>query len=85
MPKIFPKHVTIEEPVLLFDSISGGSNLIELFTLAQTAEILKISESSVRRLQKKRKISFYKVGGSLRFAKNDLMSYLKKQRVEPID
>jgi excisionase family DNA binding protein len=48
------------------------------------AEFLKISKSTVRRLQQRRLIPFFKVGGGIRFTKNDLVSYLEKQRVETI-
>jgi len=56
---------------------------IALFTIAQAAEFLTISVSGVRRLQQARRIPFIKVGGSLRFAKDDLASYLARQRVGP--
>lgn len=55
-----------------------------LLTIAEVAEFLKISESTVRRLQQQRFIPFFKVGGTVRFAKDDLMLYLKKKRVEAI-
>ena len=48
------------------------------------AELLKISVSGVRKLQQKRLIPFIKVGGCVRFVKSDIMSYLRKQRVESI-
>jgi excisionase family DNA binding protein len=56
----------------------------ELLTVAEVAGLLKISVSTVRRLQQRRLIPFHKVGGSVRFTKDDLMSYLEKQRVEAI-
>ncbi len=55
-----------------------------LLTIAEVAEFLKISKSTVRRLQQQRFIPFFKVAGTVRFAKDDLMSYLKKKRVEAI-
>ncbi|MEY9604279.1 excisionase family DNA binding protein [Bradyrhizobium japonicum] len=57
----------------------------ELLTTAEVAELLRISTSSVRRLQQRRRISFLKVGGSIRFAKHDVISYLARQRTETID
>jgi len=57
---------------------------MELLTIAGVAEFLKISKSTVRRLQQRRVIPFFKVGGSVRFTKSDLVSYLEKQRVETI-
>lgn len=57
---------------------------IELLTVAEAAGFLKISKSGVRRLQQGRRIPFFKVGGSIRFATEDLMSYLARQRVGSI-
>jgi excisionase family DNA binding protein len=57
---------------------------MELLTIAGVAEFLKISKSTVRSLQQRRLIPFFKVGGSVRFTKSDLVSYLEKQRVETI-
>jgi excisionase family DNA binding protein len=57
----------------------------ELLTVAEVAEILTISVPTVRHLQQQRRIPFYKVGGSLRFARSDIVAYLHKRRVQPID
>ena len=57
----------------------------ELLTIAEVAKYLKISVVSVRRLQQGRHIPFHKVGGSVRFVKSDLVSYLETNRVESID
>jgi excisionase family DNA binding protein len=57
---------------------------VELLTIAEVAELLRISVPSVRRLQRRR-IPFIKIGGSVRFTKDDIMSYLAKQRVEAVD
>jgi len=46
--------------------------------------LLKVSPTSVRRLQQGRHLPFIKVGGSVRFAKDDIVAYLKKGRVEAI-
>lgn len=58
--------------------------MIELLTIKDVAELLKVSQSSVRRIQQGRRLPFIKVGGSIRFAKNDIVEYLKKERVESI-
>lgn len=71
------------EPVLLFDNRPIGS-LPSLLTIAEVARFLKISISGVRRLQQGRRIPFIKVGGGVRFATNDMLSYVEKQRVEAI-
>jgi excisionase family DNA binding protein len=58
---------------------------IELFTIAEVADQLKISISGVRRLQHARKLPFVKVGGSVRFFKSDIVSYLREHRWGVID
>jgi excisionase family DNA binding protein len=63
-----------------FDS----SSEIELLTIAEVAQLLKISMSGVRRLQRARCLPFIKVGASVRFSRRDIASYLEKRRVEPI-
>jgi len=65
-------------------SIEPGPAL-ELLTIPEVAELLKISASGVRRLQQARHIPFIKVGGSVRFSKEDISSYLKTRRVGSID
>jgi excisionase family DNA binding protein len=57
---------------------------IELLTIQEVAKLLKVSVSLVRRLQQGRHLPFFKVGGSVRFEKGDIINYLKKQRVDSI-
>lgn len=79
-------HAMINAPVLHFDNLSSGSNpALELLTVAETARFLTISRSGVRRLQQARQLPFIKVGGSIRFAKRDLIAYVAKRRVEALD
>ena len=65
-------------------SIESGTAL-ELLTVPEVAKLLKISASGVRRLQQGRHIPFIKVGGSVRFSKRDIVSYLEVRRIGPID
>jgi excisionase family DNA binding protein len=58
---------------------------VELLTIPEVAELLKISVPTVRRLQQRRLIPFFKVGGSIRFTRGDVLSYLMTNRVEVID
>ncbi len=60
------------------------AQLIELLTIAEVAELLRVSVSAVRRLQQGRHLPFLKIGGSIRFAKDDIVSYLARHRVEAI-
>lgn len=54
---------------------------VELLIVTEVAELLRVSAPSVRRLQQRRRIPFVCV----RFTKNDIMSYLAKQRVQAVD
>jgi excisionase family DNA binding protein len=57
---------------------------IDLMTIKEVAEALKVSVQSVRRLQYGRHVRFFKIGGSVRFAKADITAYLERQTVEPM-
>jgi excisionase family DNA binding protein len=57
---------------------------VELLSIAQASKILGVSTSTMRRLQKARRVPFYNVGRSVRFDRRDLVAYLKKRRVEPL-
>jgi len=56
----------------------------DLLTVAESAALLRISMAGMRRLQQRRLVPFIKVGGSVRFAKCDLIAYLRKRRVDAI-
>ncbi len=56
----------------------------KLLSPSDLAKILNISIPTVYRLIESRTISFYKVGGSLRFSEEDVIKYLEKHRVEEI-
>lgn len=58
---------------------------VHVLTIAETAELLKSSVSTVRSLQQQRQIPFIKVGGSVRFAASDITAYLEKRTVRLID
>jgi len=58
---------------------------VALLTIPEVAELLKISVPTVRRLQQRRLIPFFKVGGSIRLTRGDVLSYLMTNRVEAID
>jgi excisionase family DNA binding protein len=82
----YKNHASIKsEPVLLFDNRPSGFNTpVELLTVTEAAEFLRISKTGIRRLQQGRHLPFFKVLGSVRFSKADLLSYLEQARVRPI-
>lgn len=55
-----------------------------LLTIPDVAAILKISTATVRRLQQQRKLPFVKIGGSIRFERSDVTSYVATRRVRAI-
>jgi excisionase family DNA binding protein len=64
--------------------LMNSTQTLELLTIDEVAALLKISVPTIRRLQQQRQIPYLKVGGSVRFSKKDLVSYLEKSRVEVI-
>lgn len=60
------------------------SQTVELLTISEVAEILRISKTGVRRLQHGRQLPFHKVGTHVRFSKDDVVTFLAKHRVEAI-
>ncbi len=65
-------------------SVDSNPTLEELLTIDEVAKLFKISMSTMRRLLGKRYIPFIKVGGGIRFATSDILSYVERQRVESI-
>jgi excisionase family DNA binding protein len=65
--------------------MSIDSSPLELLTVSEVAEFLKLSVPTVRRLQQQRRIAFVKVGGRVRFTRSDIAAYLQKRRVSSID
>lgn len=57
---------------------------VDLLTIPEVAKLLRMSVSNVRRLQQGRKIPFFKIGGCIRFSKDDVFTYLGEQRVGAI-
>jgi excisionase family DNA binding protein len=55
-----------------------------LLTIPDVAALLKLSVATVRRLQQQRKLPFIKVGGSIRFERSDITSYVAARRVRAI-
>ena len=69
----------------LIDMPTDSNRRAELLTVDEVADLLKISASSLRRLQSDRKIPFVKVRDSVRFVRKDIVSYIARCWVEAID
>ena len=55
-----------------------------LITPDELADMLKISKVGIYRLVEKRLIPFYKVMGSLRFDKKDVLTFLQQNRIDQL-
>ena len=60
-------------------------NTTEFFSPKQLSQVLGISITSVYRLIGKREIHFYKIGHNIRFRKDDVLEYLKRNCIESIN
>ena len=63
---------------------TNSNQTTELLTPEEVALMLKISKAGVYRLINKRVIRFYKIMGSIRFEKSDILSFLENNRVEEV-
>ncbi|MEX0827623.1 MAG: helix-turn-helix domain-containing protein [Haliea sp.] len=57
----------------------------EIFTLDEVAAYLKVGRRTVYRLAAARKIPAFKVGGTWRFVRADIDSWIKQQSMEGFD
>lgn len=86
LPKRDSIPVRPTRSVLFLDSNSANLDPApELLTLLEVAELLKTSIPTVRRLQQKRLLPFFKIGGAIRFSRDDLAAYIEECRVEAVD
>lgn len=61
------------------------SNEGEILTIKQVAEYLKVTERTIYRLAAAKKIPAFKVGGTWRFSRADIDSWIKRQSSEVQD
>lgn len=57
----------------------------EIFTLDDVAAYLEVGNRMVYRLAAAKKIPAFKVGGTWRFSRTDIDSWIKQQSMHPID
>lgn len=75
--------VVMEKPV---EATPSSLSLIkhDLLTVDEVADYLRIKVTSLYRLTREKKIPFYKIGGSIRFKKVEMESYLESQCSHPV-
>ena len=57
----------------------------EILTIRQVADYLKVTERTIYRLAGVKKIPAFKVGGTWRFSRADIDSWIKQQSLEGLD
>lgn len=57
-----------------------SSSIPQIYTVADAAVILRVSQRTVRRLIARRELAFHKCGGQVRISKKDLETYLSSTR-----
>lgn len=67
-----------------YSSARSSASGPELVTLAEAAAVLRVSRTTLYRMVESRLLPFYRVRRTLRFDRADLLSYLARQRVAPI-
>ncbi len=64
-------------------SISNSEG--EILTIKQVADYLKVTERTIYRLAAAKKIPAFKVGGTWRFSRADIDSWIKQQSTQAFD
>lgn len=55
-----------------------------MITLPELAELLSVSQTTVYRMTEGREIRYYKIKGSIRFRKEDVLAYMNQNCYEPL-
>ncbi len=63
--------------------MSSSSIEDEILTIKQVAEYLKVTDRTIYKLAAAKKIPAFKVGGTWRFSRADIDSWIKLQSMEP--
>lgn len=57
---------------------------LKLYTTDELAKVFNISKPTVYRIIMSRKITFYKVKGSIRFSEDDVLKYLEDNKINSV-
>lgn len=58
---------------------------LDILTITEVAEYLKVAERTLYRLAAAKKIPAFKVGGTWRFSRADIDSWIKQQSMDGLD
>jgi excisionase family DNA binding protein len=64
---------------------TDSNTINEFFTVGELAEYFCVSSITIRRLVENRKITFHKIGGSIRFFRKDVKDYLDLNCTKSVD
>ena len=65
--------------------MSTSTSEDEILTIKQVAGFLKVTERTIYRLAAAKKIPAFKVGGTWRFSRADIDTWIKHQSMEALD
>lgn len=77
----YPVVVCPKLSITMSKSTSEG----EILTIKQVADYLKVTERTIYRLAAAKQIPAFKVGGSWRFSRADIDSWIKQQSMEGLE
>ena len=69
----------------LATTMSRSTSEGEILTIKQVADYLKVTERTIYRLAAAKQIPAFKVGGSWRFSRADIDSWIKQQSMEGLE
>ncbi len=59
--------------------------IIKMLDKKDLMRLFKVSKSTIERMVRSRQIPFYKIGGTIRFNQDEIVSFMQRNRVETID
>ena len=58
--------------------------IIKMLDKKDLMRLFKVSKSTIERIVRSRQIPFYKIGGTIRFNQDEIVSFMQRNRVETI-
>lgn len=80
-------HITLYrvlDKLMITNSILENLITKKFLTTKELKELLGISLATVYRLIDSRRIPVHKIGNSIRFSRNDIINYLKSNRIDKV-
>jgi excisionase family DNA binding protein len=71
--------------VLHAPQMDSSSDLVNIMTIKEVSDYLKVTERTIYRLAAGKQIPAFKVGGSWRFSRSEIDQWIKSQSSMPMD